>query len=51
MSEVFKLMVKYQMNVKCPIEDRNSTSENVVLKHFPLCWDCAVAIMLLRIML
>uniref|UniRef100_A0A1X7SD85 Uncharacterized protein n=1 Tax=Amphimedon queenslandica TaxID=400682 RepID=A0A1X7SD85_AMPQE len=36
-NEVFKLMVKDQMNVECHIQDGDSTSENVVLKHFPLC--------------
>uniref|UniRef100_A0A1X7TW74 Uncharacterized protein n=1 Tax=Amphimedon queenslandica TaxID=400682 RepID=A0A1X7TW74_AMPQE len=36
-NEVFKLMVKHQMNVECHIQDGDSTSEKVVLKHFPLC--------------
>ena len=36
-NEVFKLMVRHQMNVECHIQDGDSTSGNVVLEHFPLC--------------
>ena len=36
-NEVFKLMVRHQMNVECHIQDGDSTSGNVVLQHFPLC--------------
>uniref|UniRef100_A0A1X7VRT8 Uncharacterized protein n=1 Tax=Amphimedon queenslandica TaxID=400682 RepID=A0A1X7VRT8_AMPQE len=30
-------MVRDQINVECHIQDGDSTSENVVLKYFPLC--------------